>query len=1512
MGFGDFLRGVVAQVNPFDNGKTYGTYNPPRKRREDEERFNAPQVRINPEYDVDSPVIQVRKPKNEFGTLNNTRPGGQQINNTVPVVKEYEKPQSNDKRSLGSKVFDQVNPFDNNRTFQNAGQQKKPNFVQRNLSPTGIFNIGKEVVQGAARYPIELGGLVPGVYSRVRAAEDARARGATESEIAKAADDARGPSWQPSGWQKRLFGDAPIKPLSETGEDLSNFSEEKLGVKPNPAIPTGALMLLSLLPGAAGLLKNSIKKEATFVPKATSDVATTSSLPAPQSIETNIPVNVQNDFPELVNVRNLTEPGQLIQEVVGDATTATPNPLIQRNAQQAAEQALRDRAFEVNRAARPDPAVEGITIPETQPYSLDPTAVKGSQDKIIEEYATFLKERGQGNGVDILPDGRRASNNLRNDRTKGKRMTNADWLEEAKIQIESGQAPDELIKAYKEAADPEVQSLLAKGEQPDTPVGKPIAVKEVKPIEVIDKTNVPKDLPETPGTVRTTTSTDPLAAKTQLAAKQTPTVPIPKVGSILPDGTKVTRRMVATERSQRKLSNQLAKQQEGTALNMERISAGNGTPLGDNPGIIKSGKLKKSKNGVYESATLVDQQSTAATETSTMSGADIITRGRENIKNSGSITSQDRRAISDVLFDNPRYKASDPEFEELVKLYKEDGTALAQEMAMRNNRVARRTQTGTQISNHTVSKMYAYADDPTKVTDEMISSIQKAADEFADLRDAAVRAADEFNGNPTRENYNKFNKLSKQADKAETNLNRTEYDVAKKALKGNKNVEVKRFVEDQADKADQYTMDFVDSALLSSTGTFVRNFTNAGLSSVEEGLFGGVGARAGRLSSKNGEKGLAGGGIGRGSFSGFGNGVRNIVDASKARAKNAGWNPIEHMKNWSTTGNQLGDTMIGANVNRGVRNHYETLLKREGYSGDELRMRADVMARTDPQNIADTKYAPQARKDAGLGSGVSKRSALEKTAQRWIADQIGDSLGPNSVNVAENVSKAVTRAFIGFPSAVGRSIIAGSQRVVPLANADTFKIFTSKNADDRALAIKNSIKKSGTAATMFGIFNVLGGSGAISGPYPDDPNERARWERDGKKANSIKIGGAWYDLPSYMGSFGVPIVVYSAMGRNGGLTKEALIEIGKSLKDMSPTESLVKASEALDSENNFDKYTQNLAVSATRMATPYGSLLNQLSKVFDETQNDTSSDSWAGGVLNKIIDGIPFVDTKGPFALPDKTDKEGNTLYNPSVVETMVGAAGAVQTGGVERSKEIDAEIQDKVKTIDKYGLLNDKNIDGVLESTGLEAYNKLKAGKKIDESDIKALQEGLVKNVDLASPETAYLERGQYDTHLGVLKLKRDLKASDPTVPPSSLERIETEIKRGEIYKDKQIPYEDISNYKSIDVEEWRDLGDPESENYDKDLYQKLWDIDQLMTKDGVSYKRGDSTKAKYYEKQRKGGSGRGRSGARMGTDFGTLKASSYGPKVKEYASIGQQTGSIPRIKTIRPNIYHKITTSG
>ena len=121
------------------------------------------------------------------------------------------------------------------------------------------------------------------------------------------------------------------------------------------------------------------------------------------------------------------------------------------------------------------------------------------------------------------------------------------------------------------------------------------------------------------------------------------------------------------------------------------------------------------------------------------------------------------------------------------------------------------------------------------------------------------------------------------------------------------------------------------------------------------------------------------------------------------------------------------------------------------------------------------------------------------------------------------------------------------------------------------------------------------------------------------------------------------------------------------------------------------------------------------------------------------------------------------------------------------------------------------------------------------------------------------------------------------------------------------------------VGFEDWRKMGDPESDSYDPDLYQQLWAIDELMTKAGVGF--GKKGKQKYSAKGsgsgrgrggRGGGSGGGSGGSKIGTDFGTLKTPTGAPTVQAYDTIESRNVSVPVIQKVRPNIVHRIEVSG
>jgi len=236
-------------------------------------------------------------------------------------------------------------------------------------------------------------------------------------------------------------------------------------------------------------------------------------------------------------------------------------------------------------------------------------------------------------------------------------------------------------------------------------------------------------------------------------------------------------------------------------------------------------------------------------------------------------------------------------------------------------------------------------------------------------------------------------------------------------------------------------------------------------------------------------------------------------------------------------------------------------------------------------------------------------------------------------------------------------------------------------------------------------------------------------------------------------------------------------------------------------------------------------------------------------------------------------------------------------------------------------GAFSDPNLKAIITNSRVKKiYSDIVAGKQVNPEDLKKVQEAMVKGVSEKGTDTAYLEREQYDTNLTALRIKRELMAADPTQKPSDLKAIDTAIKRGEVYRDNEVPYELIDAYQNTSLTEWRAMGNPDSEDYDSERYQMLWAMDEKMTENGVSYAKGKLDKQKFSAKTSKSGSksgsgsrkGSGGSGTKIGTEFGQLKSGIGAPSVQAYETLEQKSSEVPVIQTQRPNIVHKIGFSG
>lgn len=982
-------------------------------------------------------------------------------------------------------------------------------------------------------------------------------------------------------------------------------------------------------------------------------------------------------------------------------------------------------------------------------------------------------------------------------------------------------------------------------------------------------------------------------------AKQPVQLPT-EVQAVLDNPKQFNKRQVASARNQRKLANQMAKTKEQTAEAIGRIDSVS-PEASTAQGFVPTGEFGKSVNGgAYQKTNRAAEMQAAVTETASLSTGDVIKSARTTAaQNGGGFNRRDIRNIA-ALFETKRLERGTPEWNEARQILKEDGTNWGQTGALRNYTM-RRNASSDELISRFESKMYRLADDPSKIDSKLFDEVDVAETAFVETRDAASRAFDAFNANPTSANAKAYHAAQDAAEKADKTAKQVEYKVAATALKGNKDVQQVRELEKMAQSADMYQMDAVDASMLSGTGTFVRNFANATVGAVEEGLFGKVGARAAKLVTRQN----VGGGMNKKNISGFGEGVGNIVDASKARAGVAGKNPIEHMKNWATTGNQLGDAVIDSQVKGNVADHYTQMLKGEGYKGRELRDRASVLARQDPDEVVET-YQQTARVAAGLGAGNTRNNKIETTVKNIISDVISGGK-PNAAT--ENAAKLVTRLTLGFPTAIGRSVVEGTKRFT--LGAPTFvKAGLSKDPQVRALLIKEGIKQAGSGATVIApLFYGLGSSGMITGGYPEDQSERDRWAREGITENSIKIGDDYYQLPAYLGSWAIPGLFYASLGRNGGDWGAAAADVAKAAPDLLPTGGIDSVLDVVNGRKPIDKYMSQLIPSAVRASTPGGALLNQLAKSFDPTQNETSDGTVMENIVNKIMNGIPGAAN----LLENKTDAEGNELRNADPFALALGAASTEQAAGVAQTGVLNDQTNSMVQSMADTGAFSDPNLKATLtDDATKKIYTNLLNGKQVSPDDLQKLQKAMVKGISENGTDTAYLEREQYDTNISALQIKKSLMEADPTTKPSDLKQMDVAIKRGEVYRDNEIPYELIDGYQNTSLTEWRAMGNPESDDYDPERYEQLWAIDEMMTKNGVSYAKGKLDKQKFSAKGSGSGSG-GRGGSKnFSSDFGTLKSQTSTPSVQQYETLDERAGGVPVIQKVRPNIVHKIGYSG
>lgn len=912
-------------------------------------------------------------------------------------------------------------------------------------------------------------------------------------------------------------------------------------------------------------------------------------------------------------------------------------------------------------------------------------------------------------------------------------------------------------------------------------------------------------------------------------------------------------------------------------------------------GTAKTGEFGKSEGQYargqkYEKSSVEASKTRGEKEAANTSYQQVLDKIDEN----GGMNSADRDTLEALA---QRFNPDTPERYDIEHLIGQYHTEAAQVLAT-IDKVIRSIANPKALTDRFVRKLYSTADD-VKVADGDFKVLEEKNQAFTDARDAKNAAHEAFLNDDSQANYDAFLKANEAAENADMLAKTEEYRLASRLTKGTKDPKVIKFVKKLEQDSGVYTMDYVDSSFLASTRVMLNNFFNTAGVRAEEQAFGKVGAW---LANKATGGNYVGGGSIKGARMGAGMGDNRLIQDAKLRAGANGNFLVKAIKNYTTTGNTLGERNIYASAYSGIYDYYRNQLKALGYSGEQLDRRAMVQALTDPEKKA-AKYMERALNDNAMAGTIGGRQQTK--IETAVADKLAEMTGNSKL--AQQSSKAIMRLTLGFPTVIGRSLVGGAKRTL-LGGPEAFR--AGVNAlkggpkEKTAELLKQSVKEFGSGATMMGVGTALGAAGLISGSYPKDPDARAQWEREGKTEHSINIGGSWYSLPAALGVFALPLMIGANGGSNMKEGESAFNNFGPeavgTLIDGMPIDSIKNFTDFVGNvkdgaEKPVEKYLATFGAGLVKAATPLGGLVAEVAKMFDPTANDTTQGDGIAQFVAKVQTGLPWFSNN----VEDKV-VDGNKIANPNPLELAAGAVTKEQTSGVQKSAEVKGKVDAGSQKLADEGALSD-SVRSILDTKTQATFDRVKAGKSVQPGDLKKLLSGMTKGVS-SDQNTRFLEDGNYDANLAVLNAKKDELAADPTAKKSEIAKYDTQIKRGEVYKAHNTPVADMEAYKKTSLSEWRNMGDPESDTYDPKMYQLLWNHDSMLAKAGVSDSTLDPSKNKYSAKTKGGSGGSGLSKVKSNTLGSTpdLKDISLGKLAPE--KITDVNAKIPTIANVKP----------
>lgn len=274
--------------------------------------------------------------------------------------------------------------------------------------------------------------------------------------------------------------------------------------------------------------------------------------------------------------------------------------------------------------------------------------------------------------------------------------------------------------------------------------------------------------------------------------------------------------------------------------------------------------------------------------------------------------------------------------------------------------------------------------------------------------------------------------------------------------------------------------------------------------------------------------------------------------------------------------------------------------------------------------VEATQQATDIAEQAVLANDTFLSNAANKLRQA------ADTMKNPAARAASKATLGVLAPFTKVPSAF-------LTRVIDFTPIGAIKEVVQQAASgklDQAKLVQ-AISEAGTGTGVIYLGSELANNDLLSGNYPNDAKEQARWKAEGITPNSVRIGDKWYSL-NYAGPIGALMNVGKAITdsakESGDPTTAISAGVGQLASGTLDQSFLSGVSGALDAVQDPKRYAENFVRSQAGSVVP--TILNDIGNATDPIQRQASTPTDA------IKGRIPGVRT----TLPEKTDSFGNVL----------------------------------------------------------------------------------------------------------------------------------------------------------------------------------------------------------------------------------------------------------------------------